>query len=179
MQSLRDCANQQLTWERLRHSKNVYELRSKNQVFATLCYQGSSANSILAEADNQQWIFQREGVTHANIMIYPGSTSQNITPPLALMKRNMRGDGQLIFTAGRTFNWSHTGWWRPTYSWTTREDGTLLSIKKSQQLFIEPSASDLPELTLLALFGFYLILVKKEDDATGAATSVVGYGAQG
>jgi hypothetical protein len=171
MPSLRDFVGQELKWVHPYMFQNIYELRAGEQCLATLSRSGVLKRVTLAETDGQQWRFKREGNWKVSLVIYSGANeeSEESRKPLASIRRNSRGQGELMFSDGHTYTWSQTrtGFWRRTWSWAGPE-GTVLSMKKRRLLEVASTASDLPDLPLLVLFSLYLILIKEEEEATSA-----------
>jgi hypothetical protein len=170
MSFLRDFTGQTLQWKRPRFFSTTYELRAKDQILATISRAGTKR--AIAEAEGQQWVFQREGLRR--LLVYPGGHQASNEPlqPLASIQPGWRWNGDLTFHDGHISTWTRTGNWRPIWSWRGPGDQILLTFKKGRLLEIAPAASDLPDLALLALFGLYLILTMEEEDATTVATSV-------
>jgi len=163
-----DFIGQQLQWKRPRLFSASYELRAGDQVLATIRRAGLGKGH-QAEVEGQQWNFKREGFVRRRVLIYPGQelaqASSELIQPLASIKPDRKGNGQLMFRDGRTYIWSHTGHWRPNWFWTDSASTTLITIKKNRVVEFSPNASESPDLTLLTLFGFCLILLREEDAA--------------
>src|SRR5579883_81807 len=114
MPLLRDFVGQPLRWVRPRLFRNVYELRTGDTTLATLSRSGVFKSRTLAVADGRQWIFTREGAWKPRLVIYSGDSSDSGIPgmppqPLASIRRNWKGRGELIFNDGRTYSWTSTG----------------------------------------------------------------------
>jgi hypothetical protein len=179
MPLLRDFVGQPLRWVRPRLFRNVYELRTGDTTLATLSRSGVFKSRTLAVADGRQWIFTREGAWKPRLVIYSGDSSDSGIPgmppqPLASIRRNWKGRGELIFNDGRTYSWTSTGFWRPSWSLVAPWSVVLLTMKRGHVLEIAPAASDLPELPMLVLFAFYLILIAEEEAAAAAAGTAAG-----
>ena len=174
MSFLRDFIGQTLQWKRPRFFSSTYELHAGDQILATISRAGTTR--AIAEAEGQQWVFQREGLR--KLLVYPGGPQASDEPlqPLASIQPGWSWSGDLTFDDGRVSTWTRTGNWRPTWSWRGPGDKLLLIFKKGRLLEIAPAASDLPDLALLSLLGLYLILLMEEEDTTTAATSVVSSG---
>ena len=175
MPFLRESTGKTLQWGRPHFFSTDYELCAGDQVLATVRRTGVMKQSAIAEAEGQQWRFQREGLMGRKLVIYPGPdtarASNEPVHPLASIQPGWNGAGVLSFHDGRVYTWTRTGNWRPAWSWVGPGNKTLLSIKRGRQLEIAPAASDLPDLALLSLFGLYLVLIMESDDATAAAAA--------
>ncbi len=170
MPSLRDCTGQELTWVRPRLLENKYELRLGNQGLASLTRRGFLKQISLAEAEGQQWRFKRRSGWKTNLAIYAGGNELPNEAPLASLQRRWNGQGELIFRDNHGYSWQSTrsGLWSRSWFWTG-PDGSILSMKKKRVLEIAPEARMLPDLPLLVLFSFYLILVMEDDAAAAGA----------
>ena len=180
MPSIRDFVGQQLRWKRPHLFTNSYELRTGDQVLGTISRSGTFKERTWVETEGQQWLFTRVGFSRKKIVIYSGYSPDN--PPatlypeaeLASIQRSWRGNGELIFRDGRSYTWTHPGFWNPTWFWTDLSNIPLITLKRNRWLEIQPSASDLPDLPLLTLLGVYLMVVIQEEAA--AATAAVSAG---
>jgi hypothetical protein len=173
MPFLRDFTGQTLQWKRPRFFSTTYHLHAGDQILATLSRVGLSRAT--SEADEQQWIFQREG--QRKVLAYPGNHQAANEPvqQLASIQLGWSWQGDLKFHDSRLYTWARDGKWRPTWSWRGPDNKILLTFKKGRLLEITSAASDLPELAFLALLGFYLTLLREEEDAVVAAASVASF----
>lgn len=175
---LRDATGITLQWRRPHFFATDYQLWMGERLLATLRRTGVMKQRAIAEAEGQQWTFQREGLMGRKLVIYPGPGSvQALNEPeqeLASIQPGWSRTGELTFHDGRVYSWTRSGNWRPVWSWVGPGNRTLLSIKKGRLLEIAPAASDLPDLALLSLFGLYLILIMEADDASYGAGAAAG-----
>ena len=106
-----------------------------------------------ASAEEQQWIFEREG--QRKVVVYPGErqTANEQVQSLASIQCGWSWQGDLRFHDGRLYTWTREGKWRPLWSWRDPGGKTLLTLKKGRLLEIDSAASDVSDLALLALFG--------------------------
>ncbi|GCE28644.1 hypothetical protein KDA_41280 [Dictyobacter alpinus] len=172
MPFLRDFIGQPLQWKRTRLLSTTYELRSGDQVLATI--NRASTTRASAEAEGKRWSFQREGLR--KLLVHPGEpqAADEADQSLASIQLGGNWNGTLTFQDGHFYTWTRSGIWRPSWSWKDAGNQILLTLKKGRSLEIAAAASNLPDLALLALFGLCLIFSMEDDDATlTAATSVV------
>ncbi len=173
MPFLREYVGKTLQWRRPHFFSTSYELCTGDQTLAYVQRTGILKQCAIAEAENQQWMFQREGLMGRKSVIYPGVSGEQepneAAFALASIQPGWNGTGTLSFHDGRVYTWTRTGNWRPVWSWVGPGNKILLSIKRGRQLEIAPAASDLPDLALLSLFGIYLILMLESDEAASAA----------
>src|SRR5258707_780798 len=152
MPFLRESTGKTLQWGRPHFFSTDYELRAGDRVLATVRRTGVMKQSAIAEAEGQQWRFQREGLLGRKLVIYPGSDSVKATHepvhPLASIKPGWNGPGALNFHEGGVYPWTRRGNWRPAWSGVGRGKKPPLPTKRGRQLEIAPAASDLPDLAL-------------------------------
>lgn len=185
MPFLREYIGMTLQWKRPRWLSASYELRVGDVLLATVNRIGTFRQHVIAEAEEQQWTFQRErqGLLARKFVIYPGAFEKRVESgsllALASLQPGRKGTGTLNFSDGRTYNWTRTGSWRLTWSWVGPDGQVLLTMRKGRLLEIAPAAASLPDLALLCLFGLYLILEKEADEAatTAAVSSSAATGA--
>ena len=86
------------------------------------------------------------------------------------------GDGVLEILGGPRFFWKSLNFWRSEWAWTGVDGALLLRVKTKFTLTkmegrvqIEPAAGSIPQLSLLAILGWYLIVLMAEDSATSVA----------
>lgn len=170
MPFLHDFIGQTLTWKRPRFFSTTYRLGAGDEILATISRAGITRAK--ASAEEQQWTFQREGQRKLLVYLEEPRASNEPLQPLASIQLSWNWNGTLTFYDGRIYTWTRSGNWHPTWSWRDREDKTLLTLKKGHLLEIASAASDLPDLALLVLFGFYLILIMGEEDAITTAASI-------
>lgn len=173
MSFLREATGTTLQWKRPHFFSTDYQLWMGERLLATLNRTGVLKQHAIAEAEGQQWTFQREGLMGRKLVVYSGPAGEwalnEPARPLASIQLGWSGTGELHFHDGRVYSWMRSGNWRPVWSWVGPGNKTLLSIKKGRLLEIASAASDLPDLALLSLFGLYLILIMESDEASSAA----------
>ncbi len=98
-------------------------------------------------------------------------------------------EGTLEFPGGHVFNWAQTDFWATKYQITDGAGNTLVSFesgaekarlsdmfKTQARVEISLGGRSIPELPLLVLLGWYLVILQKQDAATVAATTVAAMG---
>ena len=86
--------------------------------------------------------------------------------------------GILTLTGGWTFQWSATNFWRSNWQWTGRDGQRLVRLTNQrrfvrQQGLVEVPAAAwaAPELALLLILGWYLMLLQAKDNAAVVAAT--------
>jgi hypothetical protein len=171
-----DVAGQELLWIQPAARKREHELRAGDDVVATLRFQrGSLAD---AEADGRHWTFKREGFWQPRVTVrVPGSDTD-----IAVFRPRWTGGGQLELPDGRIIGFTSANFWQSQWVWQDKDRPLLLFkgrhgiIKADGAVEIQPGAAALPDVPLLVLLGWYLILLHADDAAaasTGATVAVI------
>lgn len=99
---------------------------------------------------------------------------------MATFRPGWDGKGVLQFSGGRQFHWAYTNLWGSEWAFTSADGRGLLRykskpdlLKQSAQLEIESDAVSIPELSLLVLLGWYLMVLLSEDTAAAVAAATV------
>jgi hypothetical protein len=175
MQTIREVAGQELVWVQPARMKQNFELRAGDEVVATLRWERSSLAT--GETSEQTWTFKREGFWHPRITLrVPGSNDN-----MALFNPGWTGGGTLEFPQGRTLHFGAANFWRSEWVWAETKDTPLVRFKSRQgllktegQVEIDPSAAESPDLALLVVLGWYLlILFARDASAQAGATAAV------
>jgi len=173
MQSIRKTAPATLHWVQLRVVRHEFELRSEDELYGTLRWEKTFGSLAAAASDDGQWRFKRVGFLNPRVTVrQPGSDLD-----IAIFKPGWTGSGVLEFPSGRRFKWEHKDSWR--LEWIFEEAGQELmrlkskagSLKMKVRVDISPSVKNLPEASLLASLGMYLLVLMRDDSAATSATS--------
>lgn len=171
MQKIVDLIGHPLKWTQVGpHMK--YELRSSDNLVATLNFRNDWGTMAAAENADGAWTFKRVGFWQNRASIRLVGSEQD----LAIFANNTwSSGGTLEFTSGASYKAS-TNFWSTRMEWKTGElDEPLIAFhiggffKQSAEVEIDPAAASLPELPLLILFGWYLIIMLHRDSAAVAA----------
>ncbi len=171
-------------WVQPRAMQNRFELRAGDDLFAVLEFPkvfGSLATAITEEG---RWTFKRAGFFSPRVTV----RSEGSETDLAVFRPKWTGnEGTLQFPGGAAYTWKTANFWATQYLWQTEsgealilykqgiEDARLADLFKTQaRVEIQPGAQGLIELPLLVLLGWYLMILKQQDDSAVAATAAVG-----
>jgi hypothetical protein len=173
VQSIKDFVGRDLIWSRPRAMKREFELRSGEEVLATLRW-SKGWWSTLAEAAfaGEEWTFKRSGFWKPAVTARrPGSETD-----LATFEPGWTGAGVLTLAGGATYRWDNEGHWGTAFVWKDPAGNPLVRVhhrmmKNQGEVEISPSASALPDLPFLVVFGWYLAvsLVEERSAAAGSA----------
>jgi hypothetical protein len=118
-----------------------------------------------AETSAGTWVIERKGLRQTIALRPVGDQSSQPS-----LKRGMSGQATLRFPDGRAYTWQCTSCWHGVWAWRTPEGNPLLHLTRGRQVHLEPAARDLPELTLLAVLGWYL---QKQQEAEAASVAAI------
>ena len=134
----------------------------------------SSIRRLTAATAAGTWTFKRVGFWHPRITVRaPGADDDR-----AVFDPSWTGSGSLTVAGGPTFRWKATNFWYTRWDWQTADGAVALHFANQQglarlegQVGVEPAGRGLPELDLLITLGWYLIVLRANDDATVVAAT--------
>jgi hypothetical protein len=171
MKAITDCTGEELHWAQPSGLKSTYQLRAGDEVLATLRFQGGT----LAEAASAdgEWTFKRQGFWHPQVTVRTLGSAAD----LAVFRPQWGGGGHLQVGAETGLEFAAANFWHSEWEWRDAEKA-LISYRGPRGLMsaeaameIGPEGRHLTNLALLAVLGWYLILLFRRDRATSAATS--------
>lgn len=173
MRRISEVARDELLWLQPVARKREHELRAGDDLVASLRFQrGSLAD---AEAEGKHWTFKRQGFWHPRVTVrVPGSDMD-----IATFRPHWAGGGTLEFPDGRTVRLTTANLWQTEWAWQDKDQplirfkGRHGIVKAKGAAEIEPAAASSPDMPLLVLLGWYLILLHAEDSAAAASASTV------
>ncbi len=171
MKTLGDLIGHELKWVQPRRLNRRFELRAGDEVLATLSWQKKWGSLAVAETAGGQWTLKRSGFLRPRVTVRPAGSEAD----LALFAAGWWGDGVLEVVGGSRFFWKPTNFWRSEWVWSSSDGIPLLRIKAKARLVrmqgrlnVEPTAGSVPELMLLAVVGWYLLVLMSEEAASAA-----------
>lgn len=169
MRSITDYADQELRWTQPSGWERAYELRAGEELLATLRFLGGT----LAEAETAEgrWTLEREGFLRTRVTVRaPGSDTD-----LAVFRPHWAGGGDLVGGLGEGLEFASASFWHSEWVWRA-EDRVLISyrgpgglLKANAAMELAPEAGALPNVGLLAVLGWYLLLLFARDVAVATA----------
>jgi len=163
-----------LQWIQPSAFKMEYELQAGDAVVATLNFRSSFGSFATASNAEGSWTFKRIGFWQSKASVrLSGSDSD-----LAVFRNNTwSGGGALEFPDGREYP-ANTNFWATQYEFKTKAGEPLISYKKiggmlhmSSGVEIHPLAKNIPELSWMVPFGWYLTVMMYMDSAASAAAA--------
>ena len=178
------CRAQLLRWTQPRAGRSAYQLwvgpqgpeRAERPVRAEAT--GTERVAILrwqrgaqavAEAAPGRWTFRRAGFWHPRVIVSLAGSDRAV----AVFTARWTGTGTLELSAGRQVHWSAAHAWQaddgtPLVAFTSRQG--LITLEGTVAL--TPFAVGAPDLALLVLLGWYLVVLQVRDTHTMTAALV-------
>jgi hypothetical protein len=177
MRAMEQLSGQELHWVPQGARTRSFELRADEEPVATLTRaKGASA---LAEAADGCWTFTRSGFWHPAVQVQETGGAREA----ALFSARWTGTGTLKLQDGRRFHWGAANVWQSQWAWQAPDGASLLRIARQHcvrgargTVEIAPDARFVRELSLLALLGWYLVLLHAQDGDAAAAGIIAAIG---
>jgi hypothetical protein len=179
MESIANFVGTPLYWVQPKTFERWFELRAGDHVVATLGWETSCGTLARGNTTLGSWTFKRVGFLNPRVTVRQARSEVDI----AVFWPRWLGDGTLEFASGSLFRWQSTNFWGTDWMFAANDGTPLLTLKegsregrlsdlfKTQSLIeIHPEAGAVPELSLLILIGWYLMILR-QDDAAGAAAA--------
>lgn len=172
MRSLSDAGACQLVWTPVKG--RLFELRAGSEVLAALRWEKMVGSLATGQAADGSWTFKRGGFLRPYVTVRVAQSAAD----LAVLHHGARGEGRLQFGDGRWFFWKPTHRRRGEMAFADGQDKTLICFRPAGSLVkfevevqIAPAALRLPELSLLALLGFYRLALQHDEEAAAIAAA--------
>ena len=162
-----------------------FELRAGEELAGTLAFRSSFGSLALARTADSAWTFKRVG------SFSPRATarSEGSERDLAVYTPRWIGQaGEIALWGGERLRFASTGFWGTRFALADAAERTLATFGPGPEphrftdLFraqavvgVDPAASARPDLGLLLLFGWYLVVLH-HDDATATTVAVTAVG---
>lgn len=171
----------QAQWVQPKTFENRYELRSGEHHFATLEFPKMFGSLAVAESSEGRWTFKRVGFFNVRITV----RKEGEEADTAVFQPKWTGtQGTLAFTNGLTYLWKSANFWATQYAWMGEDDEPLILYKPGvedsaladffkvqSRVEIHPQAAQIPYLSLLVMLGWYLMILKQQDDTAAVAAT--------
>ena len=162
-----------LEWVQPRALKMYYELRSDNELIATLGFRSLLGSFATAESADGCWTFKRIGFLQTRATIRACGSDAEI----ATFKNNTwSGGGTLTLADGREFLVT-TNVWQTQLEIQTTAGEVLVHLQtggfwqNSASVDVTPIGLQMPELPWMTLFAWYVIVMMQMDAGGAAAIS--------
>jgi len=179
MKHIRESDISGLVWMQPQATVRAFELRAGEEVVGTLQWSnrfGSLADAVAAES---HWTLKRTGFFNPRISVRAYGRDTD----LAVFIPQWTADGVLEFASGQRLLWSGSGFWRSRWSFKSASGERLVDFepcdslfKKSASVKVTPTGLAMAELSLLVSLGWYLMLLRSDDDAAVVASVTCAIG---
>ena len=181
MEQLRRVFGQSIFWVQPKALQRQFELRTDDQLIATLRFEKAFGTLATAESADGRWTFKRVGFLSPRVTVRRAGEETD----LAEYRPRWTGtEGTLAFAAGRQYHWKTANFWATRFVWRD-EGGDLLVtfqsggkkaklsdvFKTQARVRFEPAGEGGDDLPLLTLLGWYLIVLQQEDSAAVVAAA--------
>jgi hypothetical protein len=177
---IRNAISMPIQWVQPKVMHPQYELRAREQVCATMVIPKWYQPLAQAESVDGQWTFERVGSLNPRVLIRRAGEGTK----LGMYVYTQRGEGRLELASGAQYRWKSTNLWATQFNWLQPNDQPLIHyrlgvqdnqlsdwFKIQSRVQISPEAAQLPELYLLVLLGWYLMLLGLLETALVVAAS--------
>lgn len=168
MRTIRDAAPSTLSWQQPQAFKCEYELRAGDELLAALRKTRKFGAAMDAEIGATRFKFEPAGFFRSRVAVREAGAAGEP----AVFQAGFCSGGQLLLPDGRSYRWKMTSFWgsrwaflddsdRPVVGFTTRNR----FLRAGCDVEIVPGALARPELPVLILLGWYLLLRMREEKA--------------
>jgi hypothetical protein len=172
VKAIKEVALGELVWVQPARLKQEFELRAGDEVVGSLRWQRASLAT--GETADQSWTFKREGFWHPQVTVRVAGSDDNV----ALFHPGWAGGGTLDLQQGKQLRFAAANFWHSQWDWLDAPNNPLVHFKSRQgllkvegQVEIETEAIQSPELPLLVVLGWYLLILFSRDAAAASAGS--------
>ena len=175
MRTIQEAAPSTLSWQQPQAFKCAYELRAGDELLGTLRKTRKVSAAMEAEMGGARYTFEPAGFFRGRVAVREVGTEREP----AVFQSGFCGGGQLLLPDGRSYRWKMTSFWGSRWAFLDNSDRPLVSIRPRNRVFrtgseveIAPGALRMPELPVLVLLGWYLLLRINQDSAAAAAVAI-------
>jgi hypothetical protein len=181
MESIFNYLDAPLYWAQPKAFERRFVLRTGEHELAWLEFRSAFGSLALAEAAQGRWSFKRVGFLNPRVTVRLPDSEDDLA---IYTPRWTGGGGGLEFPGGRAYVWQAANFWASQFCWRHMlgddlvlfspgsEEHTLSNLVKHQaQVILAAAARSLPDLPLLVLLGWYLMILQHDDAAATAAAA--------
>ncbi len=173
MRAIDEVADQELNWSQPAVRRQHFELQAGADTVARLDFSGGTLAS--AETGRGSWTFKREGFWHPRITVRrPGSDVD-----VAQFQPGWSGGGILQVPSRSPTRFNSANLWRSQWSWHDETGTELIQFKVKQGLMrtqgvvlVRPPGRDSDQLDLLAVLGWYLLILLARDSTVASVAAI-------
>lgn len=157
----------------------TFELKDGEDVVAELEWKKMFGTLAEGKSEDGSWTFKREGFLSPRVTVRVAGSEDN----LATFKPNWKGEGDLEFADGRKFRWAQIDFWGNQWAFISENREPVVRFKPMggfKSLFkyqsnveIAEASVKLTELPLLALLGWYIMILMVDDSTSTIVTTSI------
>lgn len=184
MKSIKNLKNEHLTWFQPKTTQQIYELKSESDLYGTINFPKSFGSFAEAESADGKWTFKRIGFFQVKITIREFGSEND----LAVFKPKWTGyAGSIEFTNGKIFHWQSSNFLATKFELHDNEGNLIFTFrhgvdepklkdwfKTQARVEFNETSKNIEEVSLLALFCWYLIVVLQMESSAGAVIIAAG-----
>lgn len=164
MSSIRDYGHE-MSWIHPDPAVRRYELRAAERILATLSWNESDPSVATGQSGDQSWTFRRLGFLNPHVVALDDSGKQ-----VFRFDATMSGGGMGHAEDGHLYRW-YANLWRAEWGWMDSGEADLVRFRRSfdvnekqeGNLDLPELGRDNPNLEVLVLLGWYLIITVAEN----------------
>ena len=183
MEPLVNAKDLELFWAQPSAMKRNFILRSGERIFGSLAFRSAFGSLADAISGNDSWTFKRVGFFSTRVTIRRAGSDIDI----AIYQPRWTGsEGRLLISGGHSYLWRVANFWATRYTFSDSQGNELVTyrsgsdeqnlsnlLKQQARVEIALQAWQLPELDLLVILGWYLVVLQQEDASAVAATASI------
>ncbi len=181
MEDLANHLTEELYWTQPKAMSRSYELQAGTTVVGTLKFETALGSLATARADGGTWSLKRMGFFRPHVTVRISGVATDV----AVYRPKWTGtEGELAFADGHVFTWAVANFWatryeilassgRPLIEYKSggRERGLKDLLRSQAHVTLTEAGRRCPQVALLVLVGWYLILLQQADSAATAAAA--------
>jgi hypothetical protein len=176
MKRIVEVVDQPLDWSQPSAFKMQYELRASDGIVATLGFRSSFGSFATAQCADGCWTFKRVGFWQTRVTIRECNGEKEV----GQFRNNIwKGGGGLELPDGRRFL-ATTNIWQTKLEFQDESGAPLIQLKSrgvvhaAAAVEIQSRAVGIPELPLMALLAWYVVVMMHQDSAGATAAAAAG-----
>jgi hypothetical protein len=160
-----------LTWTQPHALTPSHELRHGDDVVGTLEFRSRFGTLAYAKVGHDCWTMKRLGFLRTRVEIRKCDSEATFA---TFHNNTWSGGGTLSLPDNREFR-ANTNLWHSRYEFVDATERPILRyasggfIKTTGEMEILPAGVEVPELSCIAMLGWYLVIMMRNDGATAAA----------
>jgi hypothetical protein len=171
MKTISDLCGQNLQWLQPRITEPCFELRSADELLASLRFKNAFGSYAEGTFAGSVWTFKRQGFIKTLVTIREKGKDTN----LAVYRNNSWSDGGTIeLPDGKKYK-ANSNYWDEQFEYTGESGKPLIrcaqisGFKLHAQLEIFPEASEINQFPWMLLLGWYLVVMSSREGEMVAA----------